>query len=227
MSTEEPEVAGEARLEHQRQQPARAHRLLRQEETTSDVFLNRPGSDLSTGTARHQFKENGGQNYVGKYTSFITDNFTLSALYGHGEFARRVAFAHGERLASRLTAATSRCRPPAARIIVGRPSGLPPQASTERSPARATLRQLPSRRHRSCRRRRYARPVPHRCRMALGAHLLRAGYDLDDYESVAGHVDRRRPHVPLFDHRSRRHREHGASSTSCASRSSTRVRRSK
>ena len=37
-----------------------------------------------------QFEENGGQNYVGKYTSYITDNLTVSALYGHGEFSRGV-----------------------------------------------------------------------------------------------------------------------------------------
>jgi outer membrane receptor for ferrienterochelin and colicin len=34
------------------------------------------------------FIEQGGNNYVLKYTGFLTDAFTLSALYGHGEFSR-------------------------------------------------------------------------------------------------------------------------------------------
>lgn len=33
---------------------------------------------------------NGGQNAVLKYTGFLTDNFTLSALYGHSEFKRNL-----------------------------------------------------------------------------------------------------------------------------------------
>ena len=34
------------------------------------------------------FNEAGGDSWVAKYTGYITDNFTLSALYGHGEFSR-------------------------------------------------------------------------------------------------------------------------------------------
>ena len=34
------------------------------------------------------FNEAGGQSWVAKYTGYLTDNFTLSALYGHGEFSR-------------------------------------------------------------------------------------------------------------------------------------------
>lgn len=34
------------------------------------------------------FNEAGGSSWVAKYTGYLTDNFTLSALYGHGEFSR-------------------------------------------------------------------------------------------------------------------------------------------
>jgi hypothetical protein len=34
------------------------------------------------------FNEAGGSSWVLKYTGYLTDNFTLSALYGHGEFSR-------------------------------------------------------------------------------------------------------------------------------------------
>ena len=34
------------------------------------------------------FNEAGGESWVAKYTGYLTDNFTLSALYGHGEFSR-------------------------------------------------------------------------------------------------------------------------------------------
>ena len=34
------------------------------------------------------YNESGGKSFVAKYTGYITDNFTLSALYGHGEFSR-------------------------------------------------------------------------------------------------------------------------------------------
>lgn len=34
------------------------------------------------------FNEAGGSSWVAKYTGYLTDTFTLSALYGHGEFSR-------------------------------------------------------------------------------------------------------------------------------------------
>ena len=61
-----------------------------EEETDSKVFLNTLGQANRLGLVGTQFEENGGQNYVLKYTSYLTDNFTVSALYGHGEFSRGV-----------------------------------------------------------------------------------------------------------------------------------------
>ena len=44
------------------------------------------------------FEENGGESYSLKYTGYLTDSFTLSALYGHGESSRaeRGVYANGE-----------------------------------------------------------------------------------------------------------------------------------
>lgn len=56
------------------------------------VFPNlATNSDPTTtfGTYRGtDFNEAGGESWVAKYTGYLTDNFTLSALYGHGEFSR-------------------------------------------------------------------------------------------------------------------------------------------
>ncbi|MFL6578202.1 MAG: carboxypeptidase regulatory-like domain-containing protein, partial [Povalibacter sp.] len=60
------------------------------DETTSEVYLNSVGAADRLGLVGTQFNESGGQNFVGKWTSYLTDNLTLSALYGHGEFSRGV-----------------------------------------------------------------------------------------------------------------------------------------
>ena len=60
------------------------------EETTSKVYLNTLGQVDRLGLIGTQYEETGGQNYVGKWTSYINDSFTVSALYGHGEFSRGV-----------------------------------------------------------------------------------------------------------------------------------------
>ena len=56
--------------------------------TTGQVTI---GADPTTvfGTYKGtDFNEAGGESWVAKYTGYLTDNFTLSALYGHGEFSR-------------------------------------------------------------------------------------------------------------------------------------------
>ena len=49
------------------------------------------GADPTTNFGAYRgtdFNEAGGDSWVAKYTGYLTDNFTLSALYGHGEFSR-------------------------------------------------------------------------------------------------------------------------------------------
>jgi hypothetical protein len=156
------------------------------DETTSKVYLNTLGQADRLGLVGTQYEESGGVNYVGKYTSYITDDFTVSALYGHGEYSRglHLQTANGMRVAysGDLNVPASGCpvivdlRPASQRAITGTyastcniTASLPNLGSIEREDAEDTRDQ-------------FRIDVEWR----LGSHLLRAGYDLDDYESVAG-----------------------------------------
>lgn len=56
--------------------------------TTGQVTIG-PNPTTVFGTYKGtDFNEAGGESWVAKYTGYLTDNFTLSALYGHGEFSR-------------------------------------------------------------------------------------------------------------------------------------------
>ena len=46
----------------------------------------RPGVVERLNLVGTNFQDQGGENYVLKYTGYLTDTFTLSALIGHGEF---------------------------------------------------------------------------------------------------------------------------------------------
>jgi hypothetical protein len=58
------------------------------QETETRVYANTPGEVDRTAYAGSLFDEQGGTNYVLKYTGYLTDTFTLTALAGHGEFKR-------------------------------------------------------------------------------------------------------------------------------------------
>ncbi len=156
------------------------------DETTSKVYLNTLGAADRLGLVGTQFNETGGENFVGKWTSYITDNFTISALYGHGEFSRgmhlktanglRVAYggdlnipATGcpvivdARTAARVAATgayASTCNITASLVNAG---------SIEREDATDTRDQGRI-----------------DAEWQIGSHLLRGGVDIDNYESVAG-----------------------------------------
>ena len=58
----------------------------KREDETQASFLNASqgrGTDIGT-----IFNEEGGSNLIAKYTGYLTDNFTLSALFGTGEYSR-------------------------------------------------------------------------------------------------------------------------------------------
>jgi hypothetical protein len=59
-------------------------------ETDGKIYA-RPEGDLGWGGGEQSgtnFEERGGDNYIARWTGFITDTFTLSALYGYGEYSR-------------------------------------------------------------------------------------------------------------------------------------------
>lgn len=127
------------------------------------------------------FQEQGGDNFVAKYTGYLTDAFTLSALYGHGEFSRtqRLRTATGVEVTygGDLNNPASGCpvivdaRNAARRAITGTYSSTCniTGGSIDRTNSADTRDQFRI-----------------DAEWALGNHLLRSGFDVDDYESVAG-----------------------------------------
>ena len=69
-------------------------------ESDRDVYANPQGVPTRENYLGTVHDENGGENYVLKYTGYFTDTFTLSALYGTGEYKRNnyAVNAAGQRL---------------------------------------------------------------------------------------------------------------------------------
>jgi hypothetical protein len=157
-----------------------------EEETTSKVFLNTLGAANRLGLVGTQFVENGGQNYVGKWTSYITDDLTVSALYGHGEFSRGV---HLETASGLRVAYSGNLNTPATGcpvIVDARSAARRAATGTFASTCNmtATTANLGSIDREDAGDTRDQARID--AEWQLGAHLLRAGFDLDDFESVAG-----------------------------------------
>jgi hypothetical protein len=54
----------------------------------SDTYTNPQGSFVRSSYVGQSINSSGGRNYISRWTSYLTDTFTLSALYGHSKFAR-------------------------------------------------------------------------------------------------------------------------------------------
>ncbi len=125
--------------------------------------------------------EEGGESYALKYTGYLTDNFTLSALAGHGEFKRRnyAILPNGERMEYHggLQETVGGCpvvrdgRPPSVQQATGSIVGcdfastlIRSDAGDERDQYRIDAEWL------------------------LGDHQIRFGYDVDNFETVDGSV---------------------------------------
>lgn len=145
------------------------------------VYRNDLGQVERNALVGTNFTEQGGDNYVAKYTGYFTDAFTLTALYGHGEFSRsqylRTAAGVNVAYAGDLNNPASGCpvivdaRNAARRAITGTYSSTCniTGGSIDRTNSGDTRDQFRI-----------------DAEWALGSHLLRGGIDLDDYESVAG-----------------------------------------
>lgn len=128
------------------------------------------------------YEENGGDNYIAKYTGYLTDNFTLSALYGHGEFSRSTYLKtadgtlveYGGDLATPATGCprVTDVRPLYRQDLTGGAYGSLcniTNGSIDRRDSGDTRDQFRV-----------------DAEWSLGDHLLRFGYDGDEYESIAG-----------------------------------------
>jgi hypothetical protein len=140
------------------------------------------GSFLENGTfLGTNYIEQGGQNHILRYTGYFTDNFTLSALYGHGKFSRsqhlRTANGNDVHYGGVLTVPATGCpiitdaRPGYRRSATGTYGSTCniTGGSIERSDAGDTRDQFRV-----------------DADWQLGAHQLRFGLDVDNFESVAG-----------------------------------------
>ncbi|MBN6152027.1 TonB-dependent receptor [Xanthomonas sp. AmX2] len=149
-------------------------------DTTKTVTATKnPDTGAFIGT---KYLENGGENYIGKYTGYFTDTFTLSALYGHGEFSRETHLKTVNGLSVEyggdLNTPATGCprvvdvRPGYRRIITGGQivsNCNITNDSIDRRDSKDTRDQFRV-----------------DAEWVLGDHLIRFGYDRDDYESVAG-----------------------------------------
>lgn len=150
-------------------------------ETEIDIYENTPGVIERGSFIGTDFLEDGGENYILKYTGYLTDTFTLSALYGYGKFARseHLRSASGVDVVYNgdIFNPASGCpvvgdtRPAFRREITGtyvstcNISG----GTVDRADSGDTRKQFRI-----------------DAEWQLGDHLLRFGYDQDDYESLAG-----------------------------------------
>jgi hypothetical protein len=125
-----------------------------------------------TGYLGRIFDENGGTSYSLKYTGYLTDNFTLSALYGHGESSRSdyAIAANGtvEEYNGLVGGPVSGCP-----VITSTVTVLPPNCSFA-----TTLGEKGAKDQRD----QYRIDAE----WQLGDHLIRFGYDRDDFTSVDG-----------------------------------------
>ena len=147
-----------------------------------DSYLNEVGSFERGDFLGQTVNESGGDNYILKYTGYLTDSFTLSALYGHSEFSRATYLVgpDGSRVSydgninntvQQGCPVVGDSRPAYRQNVTG------PYFSTCNISG-TTLDRLDSGDTRD--------QFRVDAEWQLGDHLIRFGYDSDNYESVAG-----------------------------------------
>ncbi|MDQ3038224.1 MAG: TonB-dependent receptor [Pseudomonadota bacterium] len=146
------------------------------------VFPNLASGDPTTTNGAFRgtdFNESGGDSYVVKYTGYLTDNFTLSALYGHGEFSRSN---YGVSAAGVVQEYTGNLNGPVA--------GCPLIRDTRRGVSTGARPAIKGCEFLTFLGRRDALDTRDQFRIdaewQLGDHLIRFGYDADKFESIDG-----------------------------------------
>jgi hypothetical protein len=151
------------------------------QETETAVYRNTTGQLDRTSLIGTDFVEQGGRNYILKYTGYFTDNFTLSALYGHGEFSRgrHLLTANGVdvRYAGDLHNPATGCP----QIVDARPASRRAVTGTYVSTCNITGGSIP--RSDSADTRNQFRVD---AELQLADHLVKFGVDVDNFESIAG-----------------------------------------
>ncbi len=147
-----------------------------------DTYTNDTGSFARKTYVGRAVNESGGRNYILKYTGYLTDNFTLSALAGRGEFSRstklvlpdgREVFYNGD--------INSPAQAGCPVVVDARPAYRQTATGTYSSNCNITGTTL-DRIDSGDTRKQYRVDAE----WLLGDHRIRFGYDRDDYESIAG-----------------------------------------
>jgi hypothetical protein len=125
------------------------------------------------------FSENGGDFYVLKYTGYLTDTFTLSALAGHGTFKRNNHSVSANGLVNSYSGNVGGTVPGCPLVIDGRP---PSQKDVTGVYSGCDLASQLGRPDAQDTRDQYRIDAE----WQLGDHLIRGGVDIDNFESVAG-----------------------------------------
>ena len=150
-------------------------------ETEAVAYRNTPGVVERGEKIGTNYQEAGGENYILKYTGYLTDSFTLSALYGHGEFSRsqrlRTAGGLDVEYGGDLAVPATGCpvivdaRPAYRRALTG-------AYASSCNITGTTIDRVDSGDTRD--------QFRIDAEWQLGNHLLRGGVDIDNFESVAG-----------------------------------------
>ena len=151
------------------------------QENEQAVYANRPGVTERLNLVGTNFQDQGGENYVLKYTGYLTDSFTLSALVGHGEFTREQHLVTAAGLPVQYNGDINSTATGCPQIVDARPGYRQAITGVYASTCNITNGTID---------RTDSGDTRDQFRLdaewQLGDHLLRFGYDKDDYESVAG-----------------------------------------
>ncbi|MGH8061668.1 MAG: TonB-dependent receptor [Pseudoxanthomonas sp.] len=165
------------------------------QDTETRVYANTPGEVDRTAYAGTLFDTQGGDNYVLKYTGYLTDSFTLTALYGHGVFKRQqhlenpdgsVVSYNGDITTAYTTSITGTTALGGCPVILDlRPGYRQDITGAYGSYCNLTDGALLQAENNRDTRDQYRIDAE----WVLGAHQLRFGVDVDNYESVAGEAN--------------------------------------
>ncbi|WP_271679448.1 TonB-dependent receptor [Thermomonas mangrovi] len=146
---------------------------------TVTASANDPSDPRRTTYRGTDYSEFGGENYILKYTGYITDNFTLSVLAGHGESSRSNYSVTETGIVNEYNGEV----------------GVPASGCPVIVDARPSVAATPNLRRTGCTLSNFlGRPDAKDSRdqyridaeWQLGDHLIRGGVDIDNFESVAG-----------------------------------------
>ena len=166
-----------------------------EQKTTNTVYDQTVGK-LDRGSYRGKlFDTQGGQNYVLKYTGYLTDDFTLTALVGRGTFKRsqRIENPDGSTVSYSGNIQDAYTTDPNASTALGgcpviidvRPNYRKKITGAYGSKCNLTDGALLQAENNRDRRNQYRIDAE----WLLGDHQLRFGVDIDDYESIAGEAN--------------------------------------